>query len=194
MQALRTGALAQGSMRAIRGGTRASTGRGWYQRYQRMGPDAFRKARAPNPFDWEASGEDTRSDSEGKLKVGPDRRKRRRAFFELAVDGVSAGRVEFELAADLLPVTCENFLRLCTGVDLAPLEKTAVRLSASMGEDGGVAQKEDAGGVEESQKLGYEGTMVRVCVSDVRADWYVTAVEETEGLWLANSAGLFTGV
>lgn len=54
MQALRTKVLAQGSLRAIRGGgNRASKGLGWYKRYQEIGPDAFRKARAPTPFNWE---------------------------------------------------------------------------------------------------------------------------------------------
>lgn len=41
---------------------------------------------------------------------------RPRAFFEFAVDGKPAGRVTVELAADLLPETCKNFMRLCAGV------------------------------------------------------------------------------
>ncbi|CAE8581587.1 unnamed protein product [Polarella glacialis] len=36
-------------------------------------------------------------------------------FFEIALDGKVAGRVEFELYADLVPKTAENFRCLCTG-------------------------------------------------------------------------------
>lgn len=158
MQALRTGVLAQGSLRAIRGGSRASTGRGWYQRYQRMGPDAFRKGRAPNAFDWEAAPQ-TVVAGQGEVS---ERRRRKRVFFDIAVDGVSAGRVEFELAADLLPVTCENFLRLCKGAGVASALRQGVRLSATDGtqlepEGGGGGEVEDVA----EQKLGYEGTVVR---------------------------------
>lgn len=154
MQALRTGVLSQGSLRVVRGGSRGSTGRGWYQRYQRMGPDAFRKARAPNAFDWEAhdgSGDGT----------AQERRRRRRAFFDLAVDGVPAGRVEFELASDLLPVTCENFLRLCKGGAVAPKQPRALRLHA----DGAEQEGEEESGIEdeEEENLGYEGSKVGYC-------------------------------
>lgn len=149
MQALRTGCLAQGASRAVRGGSRASTGRGWYQRYQRMGPDAFRKARAPNAFDWDETAVAATS-GDGQET---DRRRRRRAFFDMGVDGVAIGRVEFELAADLLPVTCENFLRLCNGVDAVPSPR--VRLSA--GGDEGAEESEDE---QEAAKLGYEGSAV----------------------------------
>ena len=156
MQALRTGVLAQGSLRAIRGGSRASTGRGWYQRYQRMGPDAFRKARAPNAFDWEATPQ-----ADVALQGEESERRRKRAFFDIAVDGVSAGRVEFELAADLLPVTCENFLRLCRGAGVGSTLRYGVGLSAADGtqlkrEGEGEGEVEDVAG----QKLGYEDTGV----------------------------------
>ena len=156
MQAFRAGALAQGSLQVIRGGSRGSSGLGWYQRYKRLGPDAFRKARAPNPFDWETS---SGENSGGK---GPalDKRRRRRAFFDMAVDGVAAGRVEFELAADILPVTCENFLRLCKGVDVSPV-KRAVRVSVTgeILEQDEAEEEQDAAGDPE-MTLGYEGTLV----------------------------------
>jgi len=38
-----------------------------------------------------------------------------RVFFEINLDGESAGRVEFELFADVVPKTAENFRCLCTG-------------------------------------------------------------------------------
>ncbi|CAN0078523.1 unnamed protein product [Discosporangium mesarthrocarpum] len=123
MQAFRSGALVRGSLRVVRGtggGSRGSKGLGWYQRYQKLGPEAFLKARPPTPFDWEASTEGKGLEkSEGGVEVNNgEERRRKRAFFEMTVDGADAGRVEFELAADLLPVTCENFARLCRGVPL----------------------------------------------------------------------------
>src|SRR3954452_6309685 len=38
-----------------------------------------------------------------------------KVFFEVAVDGKAAGRVEMELFADTCPRTAENFLQLCVG-------------------------------------------------------------------------------
>ena len=38
-----------------------------------------------------------------------------RCFFEISIGGKSAGRIEFELRADVVPKTAENFRALCTG-------------------------------------------------------------------------------
>jgi cyclophilin family peptidyl-prolyl cis-trans isomerase len=38
-----------------------------------------------------------------------------RVYFEIEIDGVSAGRIEFVLRSDIVPRTCENFRALCTG-------------------------------------------------------------------------------
>lgn len=38
-----------------------------------------------------------------------------RVFFDVAIDGKPAGRIEFELFADNTPKTAENFRALCTG-------------------------------------------------------------------------------
>ncbi|CAM9346142.1 unnamed protein product [Hapterophycus canaliculatus] len=169
MQAFRTRALAQGSLQVIRGGTRASTGRGWYQRYQRMGPDAFRKARAPNPFDWEATAA-AAAEAAGAVdaaqRAESERRSpRRRAFFEMAVDGVPAGRVEFELASDLLPVTSENFLRLCEGVavDSTPLQQQQRQQQQAGGGTEEAAQGEEKEAEEEI--LSYEGSVIHRVVT-----------------------------
>lgn len=92
--------------------------------------------------------------------------RRRRAFLEFEVDGAPVGRVEFELASDLLPVTCENFLRLCNGV-LAPARPRPVLRYAGEsnsedteggGSSGAVEQRPDD---EAERILCYEGTQVR---------------------------------
>ena len=38
-----------------------------------------------------------------------------RCFFDISLGGLPAGRIVFELHADLCPKTCENFRALCTG-------------------------------------------------------------------------------
>jgi Cyclophilin type peptidyl-prolyl cis-trans isomerase/CLD len=36
-------------------------------------------------------------------------------YFDIAIDGVNAGRIEFGLYGSTTPKTCENFKQLCTG-------------------------------------------------------------------------------
>ena len=38
-----------------------------------------------------------------------------RVFFDIAIDGNSAGKLTFELSADVVPKTVENFRKLCKG-------------------------------------------------------------------------------
>uniref|UniRef100_A0A1A8DQR9 Peptidyl-prolyl cis-trans isomerase n=1 Tax=Nothobranchius kadleci TaxID=1051664 RepID=A0A1A8DQR9_NOTKA len=38
-----------------------------------------------------------------------------RVFFDITIDGASAGRITMELRADVVPKTAENFRALCTG-------------------------------------------------------------------------------
>ncbi len=38
-----------------------------------------------------------------------------KCFFDIAIDGKAAGRIIFELRADVVPITAENFRALCTG-------------------------------------------------------------------------------
>jgi peptidylprolyl isomerase len=38
-----------------------------------------------------------------------------KVFFDIAIKGQSAGRIVFELFADVVPITAENFRALCTG-------------------------------------------------------------------------------
>ena len=38
-----------------------------------------------------------------------------KCFFDVTADGEKLGRIEFELRADVVPKTAENFRALCTG-------------------------------------------------------------------------------
>jgi peptidylprolyl isomerase len=40
---------------------------------------------------------------------------RPRVFFDIEIDGTPAGRIIFDLFADITPITSENFRSLCTG-------------------------------------------------------------------------------
>ena len=77
-------------------------GRGWFDLYRREGPGGFRVGSPAAAFDFEAAPADVRA-------------ARTRCFFDVAVDGAAAGRVEFELLDELLPETCANFRLLCGG-------------------------------------------------------------------------------
>lgn len=37
-------------------------------------------------------------------------------FFDIAIGGISAGRIKIELFKDVCPMTTENFRQFCTGV------------------------------------------------------------------------------
>lgn len=80
---------------------KGSSGRGWWLKYQTEGPAGFMRSKPPPAFDFDAA--------ESEVKA-----KRSLCYFSLTVDGKAAGRVEFELVDELLPVTCANFKLLCS--------------------------------------------------------------------------------
>merc|ERR1711959_465089 len=49
------------------------------------------------------------------MGLNPSKMANPRVFFDMTLDGVAAGRMEFELYADACPKTAENFRALCTG-------------------------------------------------------------------------------
>lgn len=77
---------------------RGAKGYGWYQKYLKEGKEGFEKYVPPTPFDW-----------------SKDNIKRPRAYFSISLDNENIGRLEFELAEEILPKTVENFRRLCLG-------------------------------------------------------------------------------
>lgn len=59
-----------------------------------------------------------------KSKAG----ERKRVFFDITLGGLPAGRIVFELYADIAPKTAENFRALCTGEIEALGKSTGKRL------------------------------------------------------------------
>jgi len=77
---------------------RGAKGYSWYQKFIEKGQDGFKRHVAPTPFDW----------SKGNIS-------RPRAYFDLNLDNEKLGRLEFELASDVVPKTVEIFKLLCSG-------------------------------------------------------------------------------
>lgn len=77
---------------------RGAKGHGWYSKYLKEGPDGFRRHVPPTPFDWEAGGV-----------------KRPRAYFNIMMEDTSLGKIEIELAEDIVPKTVKNFRELIEG-------------------------------------------------------------------------------
>ena len=78
--------------------SRNAKGRGWYKQFMEEGAESFAKNVPPTPFDWSA----------GNVK-------RPRVYFDMKIEDEVLGRIEFELANDIVPKTVENFIALSTG-------------------------------------------------------------------------------
>ena len=50
-----------------------------------------------------------------------------RVYFDVTIGGVAAGRIVFELFADVVPRTAENFRCLCTGEKSTPSKKLSYK-------------------------------------------------------------------
>ena len=83
---------------------RGAKGYNWYTKFQEKGADGFRKFTPPTPFDWSKP-----------IAAAAGITKRPTVYFDLSIEKEPLGRVEFELAADILPKTVENFVLLSTG-------------------------------------------------------------------------------
>lgn len=80
---------------------RGSKGYGWYKKYVKEGTSGFRRHTPPTAFDWDGA--------------KPADKPRPRVFFDMSIDSEKAGRIEFELAHDILPKTVDNFCKLVEG-------------------------------------------------------------------------------
>ena len=87
---------------------RASKGYSWYNKFMKEGNKGFKKFAPPTAFDWDAP---ITQDAINANKVTA----RPKAFFELYQDEDPFGRVEIELAEDIVPKTVDNFRRLVEG-------------------------------------------------------------------------------
>lgn len=83
---------------------RGAKGYNWYNKFQKDGAEAFRKFKPPTPFDWSAP-----IDASTGVIIRP------RVYFDLEMENNALGRIEFELAADVVPNTCHNFMNLVEG-------------------------------------------------------------------------------
>lgn len=106
----------------------------------KSGQEGFLKNAPPSAFDWSNkldlsrvttaprvvagvdNGDNTNSTDDSSAEA-PNRRK---AFFEMAVDDKVIGKMVFELAEDVVPVTVENFVNLCTGAGKFSYENTKI--------------------------------------------------------------------
>jgi len=77
--------------------SRGAKGYAWYTKYTEQGLDGFRRSVLPSPFDW----------SKGPVRP--------RVYLDLLLDTEPLGRLEFELAEDVVPKTVDNFRRLLLG-------------------------------------------------------------------------------
>lgn len=114
---------------------RGAKGYGWYNQYK-TNPESFEKLTRPTPFNWDAPtpaglgvalpighdiihgplpkhqtyyGKFRSIPREGQAPIRP------RVFFEINMGKEELGRIEFEIASDILPRTGENFCLLAEG-------------------------------------------------------------------------------
>ena len=79
---------------------RGAKGYGWWTKFTEGGAAGFQQRYVPpTPFDWSA----------------PSSVARPHAFFDVRIEQEKLGRIKFELAADVVPKTVENFKALCLG-------------------------------------------------------------------------------
>ena len=89
-------------MLCLKGGAK---GYNWYNKFQKEGASGFRRFKPPTPFDWNQPIDSVTTGVQSRPRV----------YFDIDMDKESLGRIEFELAADIVPQTCHNFMRLIEG-------------------------------------------------------------------------------
>eukprot|EP01038_Epipyxis_sp_PR26KG_P007748 gene7748-10525_t len=100
---------------------RGAKGRGFYQAFVKSGVEAFTKNPTVKPFDWSKTLDIYRLDKLKELGVNIDpntnRVIRSKAYFDIAIGKDDIGRVVFELADDVVPISVRHFLNLVSNLD-----------------------------------------------------------------------------
>ena len=90
---------------------------------------------------------------------------RPKAFFDVDIDGADAGRIVFELASDIAPQTCANFMSLCNGDGAFHYRGTRFHQVMGSYVSGGDVLEQDGGGghssIEGQRWLPEENHLVR---------------------------------
>lgn len=82
---------------------RSSKGRGWYKQYIEKGPESFLKNSLPTSFDW------NQKDENNQIIIRP------KVYLDINIQDERLGRLEVELAHDIVPITVQNFINLILG-------------------------------------------------------------------------------
>jgi cyclophilin family peptidyl-prolyl cis-trans isomerase len=104
---------------------RSAKGYGWYNKFMKTGQEGFLKNSPPTAFNWDKKLDLGRvsvaprlapgGSIENEAETSEEAPNRRKAFFEMSVDDKVIGKLVFELADEVVPVTVQNFVNLCTG-------------------------------------------------------------------------------
>jgi len=120
----------QQQQRTLATGAKGARGHGWYKKYRENRGGRHLQGR------WHDRDVDKLNAINDRAFALNDSSKSNKAYLDLSVGGAEPGRIVIELASAALPVTCENFVKLCT--------------------DGGIVDAAD----RTAENWGYKGTNV----------------------------------
>jgi len=120
----------QQQQRSLATGAKGARGHGWYKKYRENRGGRHLQGR------WHDRDVDKLNAINDRAFALNDSSKSSKTYLDLSVGGAEPGRIVIELASAALPVTCENFVKLCS--------------------DGGVVDASD----RTAENWGYKGTNV----------------------------------
>ena len=82
---------------------RGAKGHGWYRQFKKHGQESFQKHKPPPPFNWDEMC------PVGEILIGRPIQSRPKVYFDISVDNDPAGRLEFELASDVVSIYSNIF-------------------------------------------------------------------------------------